>query len=158
MDDFGQLIEPAPVPFSFNAPGWYVLAGLVIIAILLTCLFWYGHYKRNLYRKNALIWLQDKEQTLKENKVYDKLIYESNILMKRIAVKKYGRANVAGLRGVEWIDFLNKVWKEKSFSGDDLQIINRFIYSFTDTITDEQAEAFVEKTKRWIRKHKAFNK
>jgi hypothetical protein len=149
-----ELIEPPPVKFSFDAPGWYVTGALLIILVLVAAIFWYRHYKRNRYRAAALVQLAKKEALLIPQQQYDALVYESDLLLKRIAMKKYGRDNVAGLTSLEWVNYINQTWKEKSFNNAEAQLLKHNVYAFSNNISKEEAEAFVEKSKRWIRTHK----
>jgi hypothetical protein len=55
MDEqYGQLIEPSPVSFTFGAPGWYVLAVLLLLTFLGFAWFLFRRYKKELYRRQAV--------------------------------------------------------------------------------------------------------
>ncbi|MEX6686963.1 DUF4381 domain-containing protein [Danxiaibacter flavus] len=149
-----ELIEPAPVKFSFEAPGWYVVGILFVLLLITSALLWYRHYKRNNYRAAALLQLAKKVELFIPQQRYDALVYESDLLVKRIAMKKYGRNNVAGLTASQWIDYINQTWKEKSFTAEEGQLLNQKVYAFNNNISKEEAETFVEKSKRWIKKHR----
>lgn len=151
MDDFGQLIEPAPVKFQFTAPGWYVLGGLLILAILMIAWIWWRHYRANLYRKMALQTLSGMQNTYMEQNTAI-LVYETNMLLKRIAISRYGRIPFAGSMGGEWIACLNETWKEKSFDPGDQKILQT-IYPLQG-IPVADGKAFVEKARRWIKTHR----
>ncbi len=149
-----ELIEPPPVKFSFDAPGWYVVGGLFVLLLITVVILWYRHYKRNKYRAAALSQLAKKVELLIPQQQYDALMYESDLLIKRIAMKKYGRSNVAGLTAAQWIAYINQTWREKSFTTEEGQLLNQKIYAFDKSISKEEAETFVEKSKRWIKKHR----
>lgn len=153
-DPFGQLIEPSPVPFSFGAPGWYVVGVLIFLLLLVLAWLWLRHYLRNRYRKQALNWLAEKEAYCIRKQAYPELVYESNSLIKRIAMRKYGRAAVAGKRSTEWISYINGTWRESSFDAGDEQLLSRGLYAPAEGVSAEQARAFIDKTRRWIKKHK----
>ena len=152
MDQYGKLIEPAPVPFSFGAPGWYVLGALCVLAVLFIAWLLWHHYQKNKYRKYALQWLNVKEQELSSTGNYNALVYETTMLVKRIAMSKYGRGNVAGKRGHEFTAYINSVWKSKAFNESDEVLFTSNIYN-TENIEKQKAELFVNKTKQWIKKH-----
>lgn len=149
-----ELIEPPPVKFSFDAPGWYVVGALLMLLLLASAILWYRHYKRNRYRAAALLQLAKKKELLIPQQQYDVLMYESDLLVKRVAMKKYGRNNVAGLTASQWIAYINQTWKEKSFTNEEGQLLSQKVYAFNNNISKEEAETFVEKSKRWIRKHR----
>jgi hypothetical protein len=155
MDDqLGKLIEPQPVPFTFTAPGWYVLGGLLVLLLIGLVVLIFKYYQLNKYRKHALHFLADTEQKCIDLKAFDMLVYEANMLIKRIAMSRYGRQTVSGLRDGQWTDFINRTWREKSFDAKDEALINQTIYQAQEGITAEDAQAFIQKAKRWIRKHK----
>jgi hypothetical protein len=155
MDDqLGKLIEPQPVPFTFSAPGWYVLGGLILLLLIGLVILLIKYYQLNKYRKHALNFLANTEQKYIDLKAFDQLVYEANMLIKRIAMSRYGRQAVSGLRDGQWTDFINRTWREKSFDKSDETLINQTIYQSKDGISAEDAQAFTQKAKRWIRKHK----
>ncbi len=147
----GSLIEPAPVKFSFAAPGWYVLGGLLFVLLLLLGFFMWRNYQRNKYRRKALQWLQEQEKALLPEKQFSALLYAADTLMKRVAVQRYGRDAAASLQGNDWIAFLNKTGKA-TFDETDIQHLEQL---YTEKNIGEQAtNLFVNKTKKWIRTHK----
>jgi hypothetical protein len=150
---FGELIEPAPVKFSYSTPGWYVLGALLLLFLIVIAWLLIRHYIRNLYRREAIKSLQQIETMYAANNNYTELVYETNMLAKRVAMFKYGRYNVAGLRGEEWINYMNSKWHKKSFNANDASLLTNNVYLFSP-LPAEQASLFVSKTKDWIRKHR----
>jgi len=150
----GKLIEPLPVAFNFGAPGWYVMGGLLLMLIVLLTWLVIKYYRSNLYRKHALHFLDNVEQKLSPEKEFDLVVYQTQMLIKRIAMARYGRQNVSGLRGNQWITFINTTWHEKSFDDKDEMLLNQNIYQPEQTVSENEAVNFVEKSRRWIKKHK----
>src|SRR5262245_52579945 len=93
---YGQLIEPRPVPFSFGAPGWYVLAALLLLAAGVVFLLLYRRYQQNAYRRRAIRELTAMEQRYARPEDGAVLLYEANTLLKRIAITICRRDEVAG--------------------------------------------------------------
>jgi len=155
MDDqVGKLIEPKPIAFSFDTPGWYVVGGLVFLLLLWIIYLLIKYYQSNLYRKHALQFLTNTESKLSEKKAFGELVYETQMLIKRIAMKRYGRKKVSGLRHDEWTSFINTTWREKSFDNEDEELLSQNIYMPLQHITAYQATAFTRKARRWVKKHK----
>lgn len=150
--DYGKLIEPQPVAFSFGAPGWYVLGAVCLLAVLFIAWLLWQHYQKNKYRKYALQWLDVKQQELSSTNNYNALVYETTMLLKRVAMTKYGRDQVAGKRGNEFTTYINSTWRAKAFDANDEALFTNSIYSET-TIEQQKAELFVSKAKQWIKKH-----
>ncbi|MBV4360452.1 DUF4381 domain-containing protein [Pinibacter aurantiacus] len=155
MDEtqFGQLIEPAPVKFTYSTPGWYVLGALLLLLLIVVLWLLIRHYIRNSYRREAIKSLQQIETMYAASNNYTDLVYETNMLAKRVAMSRYGRHPVAGLRGEEWINYMNSKWRKKSFNANDASLLANNLYTFSP-LPSEQASLFVSKTKDWIRKHR----
>ena len=151
-DDIGTLIEPEPVGFSWGAPGWYVLAGLILLTILVLILLIYKHYQKNKYRRSAVSWLERREaEMFSQHPVA--LVYDAAVLMKRIAITRYGRIEVAGIRDDEWITFLNKCCKAPLFEAHDAEWLRKVLYASKQEVKQNDVRLFIGKTKTWIRKH-----
>ncbi|MDH7459766.1 DUF4381 domain-containing protein [Chitinophagaceae bacterium 26-R-25] len=155
MDEtqFGQLIEPSPVKFTYSTPGWYVLGALLLLLLIVVAWLLVRHYIRNRYRREAIKNLQQIEGMYAANNNYTDLVYETNMLAKRVAMSRYGRHSVAGLRGEEWINYMNSKWRKKSFNANDALLLANNLYTFSP-LPAEQASLFVSKTKDWIRQHR----
>jgi len=151
MDEqYGELIEPHKVPFSFGAPGWYVLGGiLLLLCIALLCMI-VRIYNRNLYRKKALQWIDEKIAHQPAT-----ILYDTNMLLKQVAMTKYERADVAAIRNIEWMNFLNLSMRKNVFNEADTQLLQRQLYTTEpDAATNIATNIFLNKAKQWIRKHR----
>lgn len=154
MNEFGNLIEPPPVPFRFGAPGWYVAASLLLLALVFIAWLWAKYYRRNAYRRDALQWLQQQETKLLQGGSVHKHTYETNMLLKRIAMYRYNRTRVASLRGSEWLQLLNKTMKRQLFNEGDEQLLQQAVYEQKSAIQPAIAAGFTAKSKTWIQHHR----
>lgn len=153
MNEYGSLIEPSPVPFRFGAPGWYV-AGVLLLLLLATGAFLlYRHYRRNRYRREALQWLQTLESAASQDGSAASLVYATNLLLKRIAMSRYGRERIAPARGPGWISVLNHTMKKELFDEKDERLLAQDIYQAGDVLAPSTATGFVVKAKQWIQQH-----
>jgi hypothetical protein len=154
---FHDLIEPSSIPFRFNAPGWWVLAVVMVLVLLASAVLIVRHYRKNAYRKKAIHYLEQIELTTMANTGYPGIAYQTAMLMKRVAIAKYGR-KVAGLSGESWLSWLNDKTRRRHrhpFNEDDGKIISDAIYS-NETINADQVNHFVRKAKDWIKYHHAI--
>lgn len=151
-DQYGKLIEPPPVSFSFGAPGWYVLAALLLSVVLSIAVLIWRHYLKNKYRTHALQWLDAKQQEYTVNNNYNALVYETTMLVKRIAISKYGRNVVAGKRKEAFIEYINSKYKAVEFNDADKTLLSDTIYT-DKNIEQHTAEQFVSKARQWIKQH-----
>jgi hypothetical protein len=146
--DIGDIIEPTSVEFSFDAPGWYAVgAALVLVMLIVFYLLW-RNYRRNKYRRTALQYLSDLEKKFTGNQ----LTYETNMVMKRIALRSIAREQVASLRNEEWINFLNASGKAGLFPDETKKVLNQ-IYT-TENIP---SPSFVQSARTWIKIHNFRN-
>jgi hypothetical protein len=155
MDDqYGQLIEPPAVTFAFGAPGWYVLGALTMLLLMwLGGLVW-RNYERNRYRRRALKEIEASKQHYAAAGMDGNMLYETNMLLKRIAMARYGRNETAGMKGEEWIEFLNKTSIDDLFDESDRALLQ-------DLYKEKKQEHgaiddFINKAKTWIKKHRHF--
>jgi Domain of unknown function (DUF4381) len=152
-DDIGTLIEPDPVKFTWGAPGWYVLAIVLLLLICAVFIVIYRQYQKNKYRRTALSWLESKEEKML-NQSPEQVIYDATMLMKRIAISRYGRSPVAGLREDEWITFLNKACKIQPFTAADAEWLTNILYAPSGHLNESETKSFIDKTKKWIKYHR----
>ncbi|SEW43647.1 DUF4381 domain-containing protein [Chitinophaga arvensicola] len=152
---FGELIEPSPVPFSFNTPGWYVTGVLLLLALLWGVWRYMRYRRRNRYRQEALRWLGERMVVLHAQQEFMQQLYEADMLMKQIAMQLYGREKVAPLRGGEWIRFLNQQTRRRDdFSTDDGLLLTDTMYRKPHAVSAAETDRFISKTSNWIRFHK----
>jgi len=156
-DSFGKLMEPQPVPFSFGAPGWYVVGGLILIGLIGIGWLIYTHYKRNAYRRRALQHLAGLEKELTANNNLSALLYEHNMMMKRLAMTVFTRQQTASLRGNDWLNLLNQSLGQELFSHDDIRTLHAALYQ-SASVDEVAAKKFIANTKLWISKHKRYIK
>jgi Domain of unknown function (DUF4381) len=146
---YGELMEPKPVPFSFHAPGWYVADVLLLIVLLLLIFGYIRYYYRNRYRREALQWLNQQHGAH-----HVKRLYEADMLMKRIAMHVYGPQAVATLQGTAWINFLNKCNRRTyRFTEDDSRLLFDAFYRNPQAVSEADTNIFISKTRNWIRYH-----
>jgi len=149
----GELLEPSPGQFSYNTPGWYLVFSIVLVFLISIIWLSFLRYRHNRYRYIALDWMEEREYQLLQHHDYSTLVYESNMLIKRILLNHHPRHLFAGLRGRDWIRYVNSTTANAVFDAGDEHLLETEVYSH-DIISEEQARAFALKTKRWLLLHK----
>jgi hypothetical protein len=140
----GQLIEAAPISFTFAAPGWQFLLGFLLVGITVWIWVKIRRYHKNAYRRAAL-------------KKMDELAAEPDgmrqllILLKVVALSVYGREQVAKLSGQAWIDFLDQHTKNPLFA-DKVDVFAAILYR-NEAIQAEERDALLRAAKMWILSH-----
>jgi hypothetical protein len=92
---------PPPAGWWPPAPGWWLLAVLLICAVALPLL---GR-RRRLARLQRIT-LSELKQLERDTADDAQLASRLEHLLRRFAVARHGRAEVAGLTGQRWIDFI----------------------------------------------------
>ena len=107
---------PPPVSFWPPAPGWWVLAVLLISSLFIGGVWFYRQHKKRKPKTEALRILKDL-QILYQNS-QDEVVSLRNLsnLIRRTALTFYDIDAVASLQGSSWLEFLDKTGKTKEFS------------------------------------------
>ena len=138
--DLGPLYEPEAVSFSFQSPGWYFLAGTLLLLAAYFLVKWIRSYLKNAYRREAL-----------KNLSTISSLSDTLVLLKIVAIQTFGRESVAPLYGDEWLDFLEEKGKETPFR----------LYSSSISVAlyehgkmeEKQLEKIIGLSKTWIKTH-----
>jgi hypothetical protein len=101
------LREPLPVGWWPPAPGWWLLA--VLLLVLALALAWYllRRYRARAYRRGALAQLARLQATYRQHGDALQFIAQTNALLKSVALVSYPRREVAASSGADWLAFLN---------------------------------------------------
>lgn len=139
-----ELYEPDPVTFRFETPGWYILAGIILMFGLVVVFWQIRKYLKNRYRREAL---QELKYLENATGVFPQLF----VVLKRTAIHAFGREQVAYLYGKEWLSFLEKTGKDVRMT-DYHPLISRAIYAGIE-LEQETQRAILLSAKKWIRTH-----
>jgi Domain of unknown function (DUF4381) len=103
--DLSQLRDihlPAAVPWWPPAPGWWALVALLLIAAGLVYVI-YARRRRNRWRGSALTELARLRDASPQ-----RLLREVSVLLRRVAISRFPRHDVAALTGEAWLAFLDR--------------------------------------------------
>lgn len=103
-----NLHLPEPPGFWPPAPGWWLVAG-VLLLVLALCWFLLKRQGRLRYRRAALRQLSELEQ---QNLADGELLGTLSSLLRRAALIAFPASNCAGLQGEDWLLFLDAHHKE----------------------------------------------
>lgn len=136
---------PAPVSFWPPAPGWWLLAILIVIAFFLA-LWWWRRYQRRAYRRAALRQLRQLQLALREGEADTPIIAELSILLRRTAISRYGRQQVAALHGMSWLEFLDRTGRNTTFASEGRALLE----APYRRRTAHTAEPLLNLAQRWL--------
>ncbi len=104
---------PAPISWWPPAPGWWILLSLVIVLTLALLLILRARrYKRLTKLAQGELQQLRSDATLSNHQKIQAL----SILLRRVSMSAFPRVDSASLTGLEWLQFLDKVLTEKSFT------------------------------------------
>jgi len=146
LQNLNDIVEPAAVPLWPPAPGWYVLAGLLLL-ITSWCVYrMVRRWHMNRYRRLALEELDQMRQAASWRNLPG--------LVKRTALAAYPRTQVASLGGNEWLEFLRATRGKSSLAPGTGALLLRAAYETGELGEAEQAALFTA-TEKWIRRHQS---
>lgn len=140
--EMGNLYEPDPVRFTFDTVGWPILGGLLLLGMLVAGYFWFRHYQRNQYRREALKSLD----LIKQDQAL-----EVFVVLKRTAIHAFGREKVGALSGTEWLKFLDSTGKDVRMLSQGRQI-QSVIYEGVQ-LPSEAHRQILSNAKLWVKTH-----
>lgn len=138
-------IHLPPVPdFWPPAPGWWVLFALGLVLFGL-CLRWlYRRYRVARRRRKILAELLH----LAGRDSGPELVAEVSALLKRVALARFPRAQVASLTGSGWLEFLDRSGGGGRFTGGPGSVLAEGPYA---PASDFDAEELLALAGDWIR-------
>jgi hypothetical protein len=145
MSNLQELELPEPVRFTFETPGWYLLAGLVLAFGLWLAYRLWKRWQADAYRRAALAELAAIEAPRKLPE-----------LLKRVALVAYPRVQVAELHGDEWLGFLDRSLGTSDFSRGVGRQLPQLAYDpeAADRLSEPEKKQLSELVRRWIRRHR----
>jgi hypothetical protein len=139
-----DLYEPEPVQFQFETPGWYILAGLIFIAVILIIIQQTRKYIKNRYRREAINKLGNLSH---DTNVFPQLFE----VLKKTAMHAFGREHVGHLYGKEWLAFLEKTGKGVKLIDYQEQIY--FAIYGGKKIESETQKMILSNALKWVKSH-----
>lgn len=144
----GDILEPDPLPFTFDTIGWKILFGILLLVAVIAFYKWIKLYQKNKYRRTAIKKLQLIEAEVAQSPYK---INQLNIILKQVAIVTFGREQVAGLYGNDWFLFLDSKNKKSEFTKYSVNFSNAI---YNDTEVDQTTLKSIYKiTKTWINEH-----
>ena len=145
-----ELPLPDSVPYWPQTPGWYVV-GALVLAVFAYCVYrlWL-RWKANQYRRDAVAELDAMTRDRTG-------LVELPFLLRRAALHAGPRADIAGLRGNEWIAWLNRSAGRDLFAAEDAGLLDTLCYApaAADAIEPQQADRLIAASREWMKVHNA---
>ncbi len=142
---------PGEVPFWPPAPGWWILAALIIsIAVA----GWWLYRRHHLLKLSATHMAREQLQLIlagyQTNQDPRELLSQLSILLRRLSISLYPRTEVASLTGQAWLEFLDRQSTQQNFSAGTGRLLSEAPYR--RIVAREEAEQVLQFCQQWIDK------
>ena len=153
---------PEPIAWWPLAPGWWLVAGLALVAIGVGWGLWRRRQRRGAAGRAALSRLADLRRELDVGGDRRRFAAGVSTLLRRLALIRYPRERVAGLTGPAWLGFLDATGGGSGFTQGPGQVLGDLHYrapggaggagSASGSAVDTAALA--DLAAHWIRAHR----
>lgn len=140
LSNLRDLALPPEIPFWPPAPGWWIVAAASVATLAILIAMAVRHHRRNAYRREALRLLDSVQPT------------ELSALLKRAALARWPRAEVAALSGAAWLAFLDRTGRMSAFVAGPGQSIEAMAFGAEVPASEVEAARGVART--WLRRHR----
>ena len=131
------------------APGWWILALLLLLIAGGVAMWRIRARRRHRPQREALLALAALRRELAEGAAPQRVAAESTSLLRRAALARFPRRQVAGLTGRDWLDFLAEHGGGAGFATPEAAPLVRAPYA--PGIGVDEAERIIGLCERWIR-------
>lgn len=152
LQNLNDIVMPTPVSWWPLAPGWYVVAALIMAVLLVLGMRRWKRWRQNRYRGQALRELARMRQGMERDDLQG--LPE---LLKRAALSAWPRNTVAALVGPDWHRFLDDSAGIDRFCSGMGQVLDRLAHAPARTapISRGEATAVLDAAEVWLKQHSA---
>lgn len=150
LQNLNDIVAPGALPWWPPAPGWYVVAVVLVLLALWGSVRLFRHWRANAYRREAIRIFSDLQAGGVEQ------AGELPGLLKRTALAAWPRQQVAALSGAEWHDFLDRTASTERFSRSAGTLLERLAYpeNGAPRLSAEEYRLLNEAAAHWLRHHR----
>lgn len=140
---------PDPVSWWPPAPGWWLVAAGILVGLVLVVRLWFRWRGRTSLQLAARLELERLGRDLAADGDRRRYLAELSRLLRRLALARYPRAQVAGLTGDDWLAFLDATGGAGEFSDGVGRVLVESAYRPTAEILFDP-ERLTTLVRRWI--------
>jgi len=152
LQNLNDIVLSPEVPWWPIAPGWYVLASLLLGLLGFLVYRIWRQRQENRYRVLALRELSDIRQ-----QADPAALQQLPALLKRAALAAWPREDVAALSGAGWHRFLDRTAATNLFSSGAGEILDQLAYVGGEgkAVGDGGVDIVMEAAEFWIERHRS---
>ena len=147
--DLRDIHAAAPPAFWPPAPGWWVVALLLIAILVLSTLWLLRRYR--LYRLKVDIMDEIESISTCNTENTEEFTAHLSMLLRRIALRRYSRERVAPLTGSDWLRFLDETGGNGDFEHGIGQILE--VGPYRPQTSELPAEELLALARRWAKQN-----
>ncbi|WP_240732658.1 MULTISPECIES: DUF4381 domain-containing protein [Dyella] len=145
-------LPPPPTSYWPQAPGWWVLLALIVLALLVYAIRRAWRWWADRYRRAALLELDAIERDLAEPARRGAALEALPALVKRTVFTWAPRQRIAPMTGDAWLGFLDRTLPGNPFTAGPGQRLETIAYG-GDALGNAEQDALLALLRRWIRDH-----
>ena len=131
LANLADIHLPGSVSFWPPAPGWWVLAFILFVALVFAGIRYAKHWQRQRRLQVALRELeqvynrynQQSDPQADHNEAGLQFLYGCNEILKRVALRHFPQEEVAKLNGSQWLRFLDQTGAGLDFSKGEARVL-----------------------------------
>ena len=143
--DLRDIHLPDGVTWWPPGPGWWMLA--LVLTLLATLLWWYWRRHRNPLKLASLQELSRLRAAHANGAAETCTVAQVSTLMRRIAISRLGRAQVAGITGDAWRGCLEELSIDCEFNRDQLDLLT---YQRFQRNPDCDVDGLLRACEKWV--------
>ncbi|WP_295402903.1 DUF4381 domain-containing protein [uncultured Thiocystis sp.] len=155
LSDLRDWHLPDPVSWWPPAPGWWLLAGLILVGLWLAIRGWRRWDRQGASTRAALRQLDALGKALATDGDRRRFVAGVSQLLRRLALVRYPREQVAGLSGAAWLAFLDATGGGGGFTQGAGRVLAESAYRpDADAERDVGPEPLSRLAADWIHAHR----
>lgn len=156
LDRLHDIVQAPEVPWWPPAPGWFWLAGGLIILLVSIGVYALLRWQKNCYRREGLAEINRIEAVVSQASRRPSVVIGLTELLKRGALSVWPRDQVASLTGPLWIDFLNRTRGQKQSLPLDPKMFSRAPYDerFAAGLSEQEVRDLALSARAWFKHHR----
>ena len=131
------------------APGWWVLALLLLIALYFAATYLVRFMRRRRLQKQVLASLDVLRHSYNDKEL-PRFLTEVSRLLRQVAIMKFSRRQVAALSGDGWLSFLDQNGGGGQFTDGPGRVLATGPYAPASSIGEIDIDALLDLTRKWI--------
>lgn len=150
LENLRDIHLPEPIGWWPPAPGWWMLAALIICTAIAVGIWLLRRARQRRYRKLALVQLQSLYKNWQQQHDDIAFAQATNRLLKQTALAAFPAENVAALSGADWLDFLDRHLRKPRFTEPTVRALATL---YSREPAPLAVDALRDASQHWIRSH-----